>query len=187
MKSHPLDLHRNRGYVGRNAQESDMSSSEATEIIATVMPSAIRRLAGLLILAVLGGLLVYVALATPPASILWRVFLLGLGGVVLWLAENMRRATKIGVVLTQDALQTTDGQVLVRVNDMLGVVRGSFSLKPSNGFSVLTKDRQARGWAPGLWWRFGKRVGVGGVTAASQAKFMSEVLAAMLAERGIGR
>lgn len=164
-----------------------MSDSEAIEIIATVMPSAIRRLAGLLILAVLGGLLVYVAMATPPASMLFRVLLLGLGGVVLWLAEKMRRATKIGVVLTQDALQTTDGQVLVRVDDMLGVVRGSFSLKPSNGFSVLTRERQTRGWAPGIWWRFGKRVGIGGVTAASQAKFMSEVLAAMLTERGIGR
>lgn len=164
-----------------------MSDSEVIEVIATVMPSAIRRFAGLLILAVLGGLLVYVAMATPPASMLFRVLLLGLGGVVLWLAEKMRRATKIGVVLTKDALQTTDGQVLVRVDDMLGVVRGSFSLKPSNGFSVLTKERQTRGWAPGIWWRFGKRVGIGGVTAASQAKFMSEVLAAMLTERGIGR
>lgn len=167
--------------------ETETTEIVAAEIVATVMPSTIRRYAGMLILTVLGGLLVYVALATPPASILWRVFLLGFGGLVLWLAENMRRATKMGVVLTQDALLTTDGQVLVRVDDMLGVVRGSFSLKPSNGFSVLTKDRQTRGWAPGLWWRFGKRVGVGGVTAASQAKFMSEVLAAMLAERGISR
>jgi len=158
-----------------------------SEIIATVMPSPVRRYAGLLMLTVLGGLLVYVALATPPASILWRAFLLGLGGLVLWLAEKMRRATMVGVVLTAEGLLTTDGQLLVPVEQMVGVVRGSFSLKPSNGFSVLTKDRQARGWAPGLWWRFGKRVGVGGVTAASQAKFMSEVLAAMLAEAGVRR
>lgn len=158
-----------------------------SEIIATVMPSSVRRYAGLLMLTILGGLLVYVALATPPASILWRLFLLGLGGLVLWLVEKMRRATLVGVVLTAEGLHTTDGQLLVAVDQMVGVVRGSFSLKPSNGFSVLTKDRQARAWAPGLWWRFGKRVGVGGVTAASQAKFMSEVLAAMLAERGVSR
>lgn len=158
-----------------------------SEIIATVMPSTTRRFAGLLMLAILGGLLVYVALTTPPASLGWRAFLLVFGGVVLWLAEKMRRATLIGVVLTQDELRTTDGQVLVRVDDMLGVVRGSFSLKPSNGFSVLTRARQERAWAPGIWWRFGKRVGIGGVTAASQAKYMAEILAAMLAERGIGR
>jgi len=158
-----------------------------TEILATVMPSTTRRFVGLMMLAILGGLLVYVALATPPASLGWRAFLLGLGGVVLFLAEKMRRATLIGVVLTKDELRTSDGQVLVRVEDMLGVVRGSFSLKPSNGFSVLTRARQQRAWAPGIWWRFGKRVGVGGVTAASQAKYMAEILAAMLAERGIGR
>ncbi|MCF6317226.1 MAG: hypothetical protein L3J30_13310 [Marinosulfonomonas sp.] len=158
-----------------------------TEILATVLPSTTRRFAGLLMLAILGGLLVYVALATPPASLGSRAFLLGLGGLVLFLAEKMRRATLIGVVLTKDELRTTDGQVLVRVEDMLGVVRGSFSLKPSNGFSVLTRARQQRAWAPGVWWRFGKRVGVGGVTAASQAKYMAEILAAMLAERGIGR
>jgi len=154
------------------------------EILATVMPSTPRRFTGLLMLAVLGALLVYVALATPPASLWWRVFLLALGALVLWLAEKMRRATLNGVVLTRDDLRTTDGQVLVRVEDMDGVVRGSFSLKPSNGFSVLTKTRQTRAWAPGIWWRFGRRVGIGGVTAASQSKYMSEILAAMLADRG---
>lgn len=157
------------------------------EIIATVMPSKVRRFAGVLMLAILGCLLVYLAMATPPSSILWRIFLLGFGGAVLWLAEKMRRATKVGVVLTKDDLRTTDGQVLVTMDEMTGVVRGSFSLKPSNGFSVLTKTRQSSAWAPGIWWRVGKRVGVGGVTAASQAKFMSEVLAGILAERGIGR
>ena len=157
------------------------------EILATVLPSTTRRFAGLVMLAVLGGLLVYVAMATPPASILWRALLLALGALVLWLAEKMRRATLVGVVLTVDELRTTDGQVLVRVDEILGVVRGSFSLKPSNGFSVLTKTRQERAWAPGIWWRFGKRVGIGGVTAASQAKYMAEILAAMLADRGVGR
>ena len=155
-----------------------------SEILATVMPSTARRYAGLGMLAVLGAMLTYVALATPPTSIMWRIGLLALGVVVLWLAEKMRRATKVGVVLTRDELRTTDGQTLVRIEDMAGVVRGSFSLKPSNGFTVITKTRQARAWAPGVWWRVGKRVGVGGVTAASQAKYMSEILAALLAERG---
>ncbi|WP_457647470.1 hypothetical protein [Profundibacter sp.] len=154
-----------------------------SKILATVMPSTTRRYAGLAMLAVLGGLLVYIALATPPASLAWRFTLLALGGLVLWMAELMRRATLHGVVLTRDELRTTDGRVLVRVEDMTGVVRGSFSLKPSNGFSVLTKIPQEKAWAPGIWWRYGKRIGVGGVTAASQAKFMSEILASMLAEK----
>lgn len=155
-----------------------------TTVLATVMPSTTRRLAGLGMLVILGGLLVYIALTAPQAPLMWKGFLLLLGAVILGLAEKMRHATLVGVELTRDELRTTDGQVLVRVEDMDGVVRGSFSLKPSNGFSVLTKTRQIRAWAPGIWWRFGRRVGIGGVTAASQSKYMSEILAAMLAERG---
>lgn len=154
-----------------------------TEILATVMPSTPRRFAGLGMLLALGAMLTYVALATPPASFAWRIFLLAMGVAVLWLAEKMRRATLAGVELTREELRTTNGLTLVRLEDVAGVVRGSFSLKPSNGFSVITKSRQARGWAPGLWWRVGKRVGIGGVTAASQAKYMSEIMAALLAER----
>lgn len=157
------------------------------EILATVMPSATRRFVGLTMLATLGGLLIYIGLVTPPEGVLVQVSLLGFGAVVLWLTDKMRHATKTGVVLTTDDLRTTDGYVLVRIEEMTGVVRGSFSMKPTNGFSVLTKTRQTRAWAPGLWWRFGKRVGVGGVTAASQAKFMSETLATILAERGLSR
>lgn len=163
------------------------SEIQNPEILATVMPSRVRRLVGLVVLVVFGALLIYAALVRPPEALFLQVFLLGFGGVVLWLAEKMRQATKTGVVLTADDLRSTDGDVLVRIDEMTGVVRGSFSMKPTNGFSVLTKTRQTAGWAPGVWWRIGKRVGVGGVTAASQAKFMSETLATILAERGLGR
>ncbi len=155
-----------------------------TEVLATVMPSPIRRFSGLAILAFLGGMLVYVALVTPPQSFGLQAMLLGLGGVILWLAVKMHKATQHGIELTKTELRTTDGLVLVRLEDVDSVVRGSFTMKPSNGFSVLTKVAQTRGWAPGLWWRVGKRVGVGGVTGAGHTRFMAEILAAQLARRG---
>ncbi len=40
-------------------------------------------------------------------------------------------------------------------------------------------------WRPGLWWRVGRRIGVGGMTPASQTKFMSEIIAAMIAQRDL--
>jgi len=69
------------------------------------------------------------------------------------------------------------------VADIERVDRGVFAFKPSNGFLVRTREPSARAWRPGLWWRFGRRIGVGGVTSANQTKAMSEILAAMLAER----
>ncbi len=154
-----------------------------TEILATVTPAPFRRFAGLGMLVLLGGMLVYVALLMPLQSLALQVMLLGMGGVILWLAVKMYKATQNSVILTKTELRTTDGLVLARLADVKRVERGSFTIKPSNGFSVLTNMSQTRGWAPGLWWRVGKRVGVGGVTGAGQTRFMAEILAAKLAQR----
>jgi len=159
-----------------------MQNPQNKEILATVMPSPARRMVGVAMLALLGGLLVYMALLTP-VTMLWRLIFLAVGCLTLWMADKMRKATAHGVVLTEDGLFSTDGQMLLAIGDMHAVVRGTFALKPSNGFSVIANARLTRGWAPGLWWRYGKRMGVGGVTAASQAKFMAEILAARLNER----
>ena len=63
------------------------------------------------------------------------------------------------------------------------VDRGVFAFKPSNGFLVRTREKAGNVWAPGLWWRLGRRVGVGGMTASAEAKFMSEILSAMVLQR----
>jgi hypothetical protein len=63
------------------------------------------------------------------------------------------------------------------------VERGAFAFKPSNGFLVRLDKPLGRGWAPGLWWRLGRLLGVGGVTSASQSKAMAEILSLELARR----
>lgn len=153
------------------------------EVLATLAASSIRRYAGLAILLSLGVMLLFVSMSSPPIAFIWRLGLLVLGILVLFLAESLRRATMTGLELTRDELRTTAGHVLARVEDIEGVVRGSFALKPSNGFSVITKHAMPRRWAPGVWWQYGRRLGVGGVISASQAKNMAEILAALLAQR----
>jgi hypothetical protein len=46
----------------------------------------------------------------------------------------------------------------------------------------------SRVYAPGLWWRAGRRVAVGGVTSRAEGKAVAELINVMLAEReGEGR
>ncbi len=158
-----------------------------SDVLASVSASLGRRVFGLATLLALGGGLIYLALATPPQSILWQGFLLVFGGVVLWLADRLRRATEQSIVLTEEGLFDSQGQVLAHIDNIVGVERGPFAIKPSNGFMVRLKTRQPRAWAPGLWWRTGRRVGVGGVTSAGQSKFMAETLTALLVEKGVMR
>ena len=90
------------------------------------------------VLVVLGGVLVYFALAQPPQALGWQVIMLGLGVVVLLLAERMRRAEVTVPELTRDGLREKGRQTLVRMDHTSSVNRGVFSSKPSNGLVIIT-------------------------------------------------
>ncbi|WP_299557693.1 hypothetical protein [uncultured Sulfitobacter sp.] len=152
------------------------------EVLATVYASGGRRMLGLGSLLVLGVMMLYLALTQSP-NIEWRVFMLLLGAVSLWMAQRMRVATANRIELTETVLRDSDGTVIARTSDIDGIDRGFFAFKPSNGFLLRTATAQRREWRPGLWWRMGRRIGVGGMTPGSQTKFMSEIIAAMMAQR----
>ncbi|MES0861688.1 hypothetical protein ABLN87_04960 [Ruegeria sp. SCPT10] len=152
------------------------------EVLATIEASAPRRWIGVLMLGTVGVLVLYVALSTPP-ELVWQVFLIVVGGAALWLAFSVWQATQDRIELTRTELRTGAGRLIALVDEIEAVDRGVFAFKPSNGFLVRTRAKTSNSWAPGLWWRLGRRVGVGGMTAASEAKFMSEILSALLLER----
>ena len=160
-----------------------MQDMNEAEVLATVSASAPRRMMGIVVLAALGGLLIYAGLAQPPATLGWQLFLLGAGGITLYLTERMRRASVVTLELTRTGLRDSEGQVLATLDQIETVNRGVFAFKPSNGFVLTTRDAQPRHWNPGLWWRVGRRVGVGGVTPAAQTKFMAETIQTLLDER----
>lgn len=151
-------------------------------IYATVQASQGRRIVGYALLFSLGALVIYTTLSHPPA-LHWMIFMLAFGVATLWLAERLRRAGGLMITLTEDDLRDSSGTVLARLDDVVSVSRGAFALKPSNGFTLVMKRRQASAWAPGIWWRLGNRVGVGGVTSAGQSRFMAEQIALRLADR----
>lgn len=159
-----------------------MEFQDENEVLAVVRASTGRRVLGIASLALLGVMLIYIAFSQPPA-VGWQLFLLIIGGGALWCAQAMWRATASSVELTPLMLRDADGTVIAMVADIDGMDRGFFAFKPSNGFLLRTTQKAPRLWRPGLWWRTGRRIGIGGMTPGSQTKFMSEVLAAMMATR----
>lgn len=157
--------------------------AETLPVLAELRPSPPRRLVGIVLLAVLGGALVYLALAYPADVFGWTVFLLVFGACCLWLAVRMWQCTGQGLRLTRLALSDSDGVVLARVDQIRAVNRGVFAFKPAGGFTLQLAESAPRGWAPGLWWRLGRSVGVGGVTHRHEARYMAEVLDQMIRER----
>lgn len=152
------------------------------EVIATITASPGRRILGIGSLWILSLLVIYVGVVRPPA-LGWQLFLFALGGGSIWIAEMMRRATALTLELTPEVLRDSSGEVVAKTKDIQSLDRGMFAFKPSNGFLLRLNTSDGRAWKPGLWWRLGNRVGVGGMTPGHQAKFMAEILSAMIAER----
>lgn len=157
---------------------------DSDEVLATTRASGGRRMIGLTSLAALGLFLIYVAFTSSP-GFGWQAFLLFMGGGAIWMADKMRRATAGAIELTPKVLRDSDGTIIAHVADIEHIDRGVFAFKPSNGFLLRTKSGTGDEtvWRPGLWWRVGRRVGVGGMTPGSQTKFMSEIISAMIATR----
>lgn len=156
--------------------------SETSDVITGIIPSAPRRLFGTGVLYLLGGTLLYVAVTNPPSAA-FALFLVGMGALSLFGGYKMWQVTSRMIELTEDELRLSDGTVICRTEDVDKIDRSFFAFKPSNGFLVTTKVRYPAAWAPGLWWRFGKRIGVGGVTPGSDGKIMADTLAALVATR----
>lgn len=152
-----------------------------SELHAILTPSAPRRYLAAGVLFSLGAMLIWLGIFRPPSTFLWQIYLVGLGAIMLWITTKLWLATKNGIVLSEDGLTDTSGKLICAMDNIRDIERGAFSFKPSNGFLVRTKTPLPRGWAPGLWWSFGTRLGVGGVTPAQQSKFMAEALALHLA------
>lgn len=155
------------------------------EVIATVHASAGRRFLGITALAFLGFLLIYLCIVQPP-SLLGGLFLLVVGAASLMLAEKMRRSTAHVIEMTDTEIRDSSGHVIARLDDIVSIDRGFFAFKPSNGFLLRTKKPEGRVWRPGLWWRIGRQIGIGGMTPGHQTKFMSEIIAAQIALRDLG-
>lgn len=153
------------------------------QVIATLAASPPRRFTGTGMLALLGGLLIYLAFELPTGGS--QILLLVLGVAALLASARLHRATSQVIELTAQELRIKDGSVLAKVDDIQKVERGAFAFKPSNGFLVTLKSNGPRRWAPGLFWSFSRKIGVGGVTGAPQTKGMAEALAILIAERDL--
>jgi len=149
------------------------------EPIAILQASAARRIFAYGAVFMLGAMLILLAFLQPPAFG-WQVFLVVFGAGALIVAERLRRATRMALILTETQLLDSSGLVVVTLDNIRSVDRGAFAFKPSNGFVLRLHRGLPRAWAPGLWWRYSTRIGVGGVTSSGPAKFMAEQIALRL-------
>lgn len=148
------------------------------DVLIAIAPSAFRRWVAVFCLVLLGILII--SLVFSDAGGIWPVIFLIFGLASIFAADKFRRASADHIELTRDVLRTGSGRVLAHVDNVDRVERGAFAFKPSNGFLVRLKEPEGKGWAPGIWWKRGRLLGIGGVIAGGQTRAMADVMNAMI-------
>ncbi|MEO0386896.1 MAG: hypothetical protein AAF281_05120 [Pseudomonadota bacterium] len=149
--------------------------------IALLKPTVGRRIAGAFFQGALGVLIL--GLGTTVAGLGPQIALIAVGGVMLWQTLILFRATEVGIVLTETGLYEETGREIAAFEAIGKVDRSFFAIKPSNGFLIVLKEPAPRGWRPGVWWRIGRRVGIGGTTNGRAARELADILAFKLEEQ----
>lgn len=162
---------------------SHPTNRPAPEVLAALTPSLARRVFGAGVIMLLGALALWLA-ATASVTLGLRLLLVVPGMIAIGGAVRLWQVTALRIELTETELRDSAGTRLARIADVTRIDSSMLALKPSNGFVLRLAEKQPRGWAPGLWWRMGRHLGVGGITSAGEAKVMAEKLAILLARRG---
>ncbi|MBV0912802.1 hypothetical protein [Anianabacter salinae] len=145
-------------------------------VLARLDPTIPRRVLGLGMLTALAASLVFVAMDTPDMPGLARAVMASAGAALVIVAALGWQATSVSLELTEDTLRTSGGDILCRLQDIERIERGAFAFKPSGGFVLLLKVPGPARWAPGLWWRMGTRLGVGGLVPPAMARAMADAI-----------
>lgn len=157
------------------------------EVRFTLRPSRARLWFAVAAQAGAGLVLVWIAVALGEAGVVLRAACAVAGGLLLWGLGRLRDAGSRALVLTEAGLADTKDGPICRLADIVRVERGAFAFKPARGFALRLAARGPRRWVPGLWWRTGRTIGVGGLTGAGETRIMAEMIEAAVAARGRGQ
>lgn len=155
------------------------------EHLASIVPRAARRVVAVGFIVALAVIVWTVAALRPPEHFGYMLFLVFFGAGCLWLGYGMWHASAREIELTRSELREVGGRVLCSVDNVARVDRGAFAFKPAGGFLIRLKEPEgARVYSPGVWWRWGRTLAVGGVTARQDGKNVADMMIVMMVESG---
>ena len=128
------------------------------QLLAQLRVKGPRRVVTIVSVGLLAAAAIYLAV-TPGMPAGARVFLIALGGVVGRGAWGIAKSTEVDLLLTREGLVDANGQLIAPMDYIERVDRGVFAVKPPSGFVIKLNTKMPAGWAPGVWWRIGRRIG----------------------------
>ena len=144
------------------------------------IPDSRRRL-GIIVIGFLGITLIYKALKLEYNNyLLEKIFFSILGSAIVYLAFRLANKTKRGIIFNKTGLYELDGVLICSLDEINEVDTSPYTFKPANGFIIKLKNSTKFGWSPGLWWKYNKRMTVGGMISKQESVIASQLLKDLL-------
>ncbi len=161
--------------------------SDPDEVLASINPKPARRVVAVGMLGTLGLIVLSLAANNPPSDLARLAFLIAFGLGCFALAWAMWQASGRVIELTRTELREVGGKnrVLCTLDNVARIDRGAFAFKPAGGFLVRLKEPLPRAYAPGHWFRLGRTLAVGGVTARAEGKEVADLMSMLLVQRAM--
>lgn len=126
------------------------------------------------------GLFLVPVLMLGPALLLSRTSSAGalvitlIIALFLMAAYRSYRERHAHLLLADDGLRNHRGELLVGYDEIERVHRGLFALRPAQGLAISLRTPHQAAFVPGLYWRFGRRIGIGGATQPGSTRAFAE-------------
>lgn len=158
-----------------------------SDLLMRLEPTPFRRWLGTGLLAMMAAVMAVAALQMEADSRLMPRFIaagLALFGAVQ--AVRLWQASAGAIELREDGLHCTrTGRRLAAMEEMARVDTGALLIKPASGFVVRLTHKQPFARSTGMWWIWGDKLGIGGVTPKAQGKAMASALGELLRLRDL--
>jgi len=104
--------------------------------------------------------------------------LIGLG---FW--KFIKRYDKSGFIIQDDCIFLLNGRLVCEISAIEAVDTSPYSFKSTNGFIIRLKQNGSIDWSPGLFWKFKRRISVGGLISKNESKLLSASIITIVSQQ----
>ena len=121
--------------------------------------------------------LIYTLLKTSVESGKALLFLISIFLIsTLWFKKFISQHPKVGFLLNQEGIFNLDNSIVCRIEDIETIDTSPYTFRSANGFIVFLRERSTFKIVPGLYWRLGNRISIGGLVSKAESKFLSTTM-----------
>ncbi len=102
---------------------------------------------------------------------------------VVWLRKFLNHYSKIGFLINKVGLFDLNENIICKIDDIKRIDASPYTFKSANGFLILLDTKSSFKSIPGLYWRYGHRISIGGLVSKHESKYLAGILSDLVTNK----